>query len=138
MSRRKAREYALQILYQYDLTREKPDRESLDLFWQRYNVNDSVRSFAEDLVNGTIKNMKQIDKVISSVTEHWELKRMAVVDRNILRAATYELLYRDDIPAAVTINEAIEIAKKYSSKEAASFINGLLDRITKDIKKRVH
>jgi N utilization substance protein B len=63
---------------------------------------------------------------------------MAVVDRNILRAATYELLYRDDIPAAVTINEAIEIAKKYSSKESASFINGLLDRITKDIKKRVH
>lgn len=138
MSRRKAREYALQILYQYDLTREKPDRESLDLFWQQQNVNDSVRAFAEDLVNGTIKNIKQIDKVISSVTEHWELKRMAVVDRNILRAATYELLYRDDIPAAVTINEAIEIAKKYSSKEAASFINGLLDRITKNIKKRVH
>jgi len=138
MSRRKAREYALQILYQYDLTREEPDRKAFDLFWQQHNVNDTVRSFAENLVNGTIKNIKQIDKIISSVTEHWELKRMAVVDRNILRAATYELLYRDDIPAAVTINEAIEIAKKYSSKESASFINGLLDRITKDIKKRVH
>ncbi len=138
MSRRKAREYALQILYQYDLTKEKPDREAFEIFWKEHNVDDTIKSFTEDIVTGTLKNLKEIDRLISSVTEHWELQRMAVVDRNILRAATYELLYRDDIPAAVTINEAIEIAKKYSSRESASFINGLLDRITRDIKKRLH
>ncbi len=138
MSRRKAREYALQILYQFDLTDELPDRESLELFWQQHPADDSVKEFTESLVEGAIKNLDRIDGMLESVAKNWELKRMAVVDRNIMRFATYELLYRDDIPAAVTINEAIEIAKKYSTKEAASFINGVLDKIAKKINKRVH
>ncbi len=87
-------------------------------------------------MQGTIDNMEEIDRVIKEAAEHWEMERMAAVDRNILRFAVYEILYRSDIPSAVTINEALEIAKKYSSLESAPFINGLLDRIAKDKKKQ--
>ncbi|RMG70342.1 MAG: transcription antitermination factor NusB [Nitrospirae bacterium] len=138
MKRRKAREYALQLLYSYDLSGEVITGSSLKEFWKEHQHTEDVREFTEDLVFGTINNLEEIDELISSVTEHWDLKRMAAVDRNILRFATYELLFRDDIPAAVTLNEAIEIAKRFSSKESSSFINGVLDRITKKIKKRVH
>jgi N utilization substance protein B len=129
MKRRKAREYALQILYQHDFTIEVPD---LDAFWQDIEENDvDVVNFANDLVKGTLGHLEDIDSAITKAAEHWVLKRMAAVDRNILREATYEILYKEDIPPAVTINEALEIAKKYASKESAAFINGILDKIAK-------
>lgn len=140
MKRRKAREYALQFLYGVDLVRDVAEQEgeqrgipNLQEFWAETGEDDEeVRRFAEDLVKGTINHVREIDELVQDVAEHWRLGRMAAVDRNILRFAAYELLFRQDIPEAVTINEAIEIAKKYSTLESASFINGILDRIAKE------
>jgi N utilization substance protein B len=131
MQRRKAREYALQILFRLDFTEKVIDSKDLEEFWSDKEEPDDVRKFAEDLVRGTLNKLDDIDTVIEKVTENWILKRMAAVDRNILRFAAYELLYRKDIPPAVTINEAIEIAKKFSSTESAPFINGVLDKLSK-------
>jgi len=133
MKRRKAREYAFQFLFQFDFTGKKPDREEFDEFWADKEEDFEGKEFIEDIVYGTIKNLSAIDSSVQKAAEHWVLQRMAAVDRNILRLATYELLYRNDIPSAVTINEAIEIAKRYSSTESASFINGILDTIAKGI-----
>lgn len=133
MKRRKGREFAFQFLFQFDFTGKRPGKRDFDEFWAEKNGNAEVRKFTEDIVNGTITNLKEIDTVIQRATEHWVLQRMAAVDRNILRFATYELLYRSDIPSAVTINEALEIAKRFSTNESASFINGILDKIAKGI-----
>lgn len=135
MQRRKAREYALQILFRLDFTEKGIDSKDLEEFWSDKEAPDDVRKFAEDLVRGTLNRLDDIDTMIEKVTENWILKRMAAVDRNILRFAAYELLYRKDIPPAVTINEAIEIAKKFSSTESAPFINGVLDKLSKGIGK---
>ena len=132
MKRRKAREFALQILFQGDFKDEKIDRKDLEEFWSDKKVDGNIKEFTEELVRGTLSKIDEIDTMIKRVAENWVLKRMAAVDRNILRFAAYELLYRKDIPPAVTINEAIEIAKKFSSTEAAPFINGVLDRLTKE------
>lgn len=132
MKRRKAREYALQILFQADLTEKKIERRDLEEFWFDKNESSEVRKFTEDLVKGTLDRLDEIDKVIETTAENWLLKRMAAVDRNILRFAAYEILFRKDIPSAVTINEALEIAKKYSSLDSASFLNGVLDRLAKE------
>jgi len=132
MKRRKAREYALQILFQIDFTDKKIDRKNLDEFWSDKKENREVRKFADELVTGVLENLDETDIRIEKVTENWVLKRMAAVDRNILRIAGYEILYRKDIPSAVTINEALEIAKKYSTSEAVSFLNGILDRLARD------
>lgn len=131
MQRRKAREYALQILFRLDFTEKKIDSKDLEEFWSDKKASDDVKKFAEDLVRGTVNSLDDIDSMIEKVTENWLLKRMAAVDRNILRFAAYELLYRKDIPSNVTINEAIEIAKKFSSTESAPFINGVLDKLSK-------
>lgn len=90
---------------------------------------EDVREFTERIARGTIEHLPQIDQKITSYTENWQLNRMAVVDRNILRFAAYELLYMDDIPPKVTINEAVNVAKKYSQDEAGKFVNGVLDKI---------
>jgi len=92
-------------------------------------ANEQLKKFARELVSGTLGHLEEIDGMVQEAAEHWKMDRMAAVDRNILRFAVYEIIYRADIPAAVTINEALEIAKKYSSLESASFINGLLDKI---------
>ncbi|MGD1075721.1 MAG: transcription antitermination factor NusB [Thermodesulfovibrionales bacterium] len=134
MKRRRGREYALQFLFRFDFTGTRPEKEDLDEFWADLDRDDEVRQFSEDLIYGTLDNLSEIDVVIQKAAEHWVLQRMAAVDRNILRCAAYELLYRKDIPSTVTINEAIEIAKKYSALESASFINGILDTIAKGIK----
>lgn len=135
MKRRKAREYALQILFQADFTERTIDRKDLEDFWSEKKESRDVREFTEDLVKGTLNRLDEIDVMIEKVTEHWLLKRMGAVDRNILRFAAYEILFRSDIPSAVTINEAIEIAKKYSSKEAAPFLNGVLDKLAREVGK---
>jgi N utilization substance protein B len=112
MKRRIARECALQLLFQYDFTRKRPERRDLEEFWSIRNEPDDIKAFSEEIFFGTIDNIEEIDRVISNFAENWRLDRMAAVDRNILRLATYELLYREDIPVKVAINEAIEIAKK--------------------------
>lgn len=133
MRRRKAREYALQFLFQYDFIGKRPDRKDLDEFWTDREGDAEVREFTEDIIFGTIDRLPEIDEAIQKAAEHWVLQRMAAVDRNILRCAAYELLFRKDIPSTVTINEAIEIAKKYSAVESAPFINGILDKIAKGV-----
>jgi N utilization substance protein B len=127
-SRRKARELAVQLLYQNDLAKMDPE-EAMNLFWEHFPVDMEVREFCTQLVLGTLDRLAAIDELLSEASENWSLNRMSVVDRNILRLATYELLDRLDIPPSVSLNEAIEIAKKYSTPDAAMFINGVLDRV---------
>ena len=132
--RRKTREVALQFLYQLDLNGEgDPTPEEVE-FWARHPVDGDTRVFGDALVRGTKANRAKIDQVISQFAEHWDLERMAVVDRNILRLAVYELLWTADVPPKVAINEAIEIAKKFGTKESSRFINGVLDRIHKELR----
>ncbi len=130
MLRRKAREYALQMLFQFDVTRKEEGL--IGHFWAQRQVVPAVRDFANCLVEGVLKNLDEIDGMIKKYTQHWSLNRIATVDRNILRFAIYEILYMDDIPAKVTINEAIEITKKYADQDSSAFINGILDKILKE------
>ena len=126
-----AREYALQLLYQIDITHEGYDA-ALNNFWQAHseeNVGEEIKNFTNELVKGTLENLEAIDARIVQHATNWQLKRMAAVDRNILRLASFELMFRDDIPSKVSINEAIELAKKYSGQEASKFVNGILDKI---------
>ena len=136
MKRRNARELVLKLLFQSDFTGKRPEEKDFDELFGRDSKDAESRTFSEDIVNGTLDNLEEIDSTIQKAAEHWVLQRMAAVDRNILRYAVYELLYRKDIPSAVCINEAIEIAKKYSTLESASFINGLLDKVARGIKGR--
>jgi transcription antitermination factor NusB len=129
--RTRAREFALQVLYQVDITRDNYAA-CLDNFWQAYsqeNIEESLKNFTIDLVKGVAENLPQIDTKISQYATNWQLQRMAVVDRNILRMSCFELLFRDDIPPKVSINEAVELAKKYSGLEAGKFVNAILDKI---------
>ena len=132
MKRRRAREYALQILFQLELSGVEFSNEVFDEFWEGNDEESEVKSFTYDIVFNTSINITKIDEIIQKAAEHWSLARMAVIDRNILRASTYEMRFRSDIPPSVAINEALEIAKKYSSEESASFINGILDKISHD------
>lgn len=126
--RTQAREMALQLLYKRDLNPEELDL-LLNSFWEEKPVPPEVREYAERLVRGTLEHREEIDSLLSKYTEHWELHRMAVVDRNILRFSTYELLYLEEIPPKVVINEAVNIAKKFSQEESGKFVNGILDKI---------
>ena len=131
--RRLARELAVQFLYQFDVSGGSLD-EALPLFWQTQpEVGDSGRKFTEELVQGVIEKRDPIDEKIAKYTENWDLPRIAAVDRNILRLAIYEMLYRDDIPPVVSINEAVDIAKKFSTRESGAFVNGILDRLKADL-----
>lgn len=130
-----AREYALQILYSIDIGNLKPE-EALESFWEdNPPVAGEVREFAESIVQGICGNIENIDNTISKYATNWTLKRMAVVDRNILRSAVYELLFREDIPPKVTINEAVDIAKKFGDENSGKFVNGVLDKIGKESKR---
>ena len=129
--RTKARECALKILYQIDITKDDY-KNSLKGFWERKpETEESVREFTIQLVKGVMGNIEEIDKTISGYATNWQIGRMAVIDRNILRIATFELLCLDDIPPKVSINEAIDIAKKYGDKNSGKFVNGILDKISR-------
>ena len=132
-NRRKARELALQVLYQLECSGQKL-KEILSYYWEENPVPDEVCQFSGKLLEGTLRNLKELDMLIESVSTNWKLSRMASVDRNLLRQAAFELVYLEDIPSSVTINEAVEIAKKFGTEESASFINGILDKIAKDKK----
>lgn len=144
-NRRKAREATLQLLYEaeflgQDFTRilanfaEDPARLLGDHI-ESPQALEEIKHFTVQIVEGTWKNLGEIDRLIESHSTHWKISRMALVDRNILRMAVFELIGCPDIPASVTLNEAIEIAKKFGTEESGSFINGVLDHIAKDLKK---
>jgi len=130
--RRKGREVALQFLYQLDLHGAGDPLPHEDEFWERHPVDPDTRTFAEALVRGSKLHQGKTDQLITQYAEHWDLDRMAVVDRNILRLAVHELLWQPDVPPKVAINEAIELAKKFGTADSSRFINGLLDRILKE------
>mgnify|MGYP003575776909 CR=1 FL=1 len=126
-SRHQSRERALQILFQYDI-HGKPGL-WLDEFWKQYKVSEDVKAFAEQLVNGVIEHKKDLDALIGRHATNWKVSRMQIVDRNILRLGAYELLHLHEMPAKVTLNEAIELAKDFGDEEAAKFVNGILDKV---------
>jgi transcription antitermination factor NusB len=125
--RTRARELALQFLYQVDLVKKSLDE--TDDFLREEERDVETRRFAQRLIEGALENRDDIDKVIQDVAQNWNISRMAVVDRNVLRLATHELLHCQDIPPKVAINEAIEIGKRFSTQNSGAFINGILDRI---------
>ena len=133
-ARRKARICALQMLFQYDIAQQSID-ELLRTYWNELGgeYTEDVREFASRLVAGTIHNLEPIDNRIRDRAENWRISRMAVVDRNILRLAVYEFLNEGDTPKTVVINEALEIARRFSTYEATQFINGILDAIKRDL-----
>jgi N utilization substance protein B len=130
--RREGRELALQILYALDLN-PMMMQETLQLFREHTRALEQVRIFAEELAAGVMANRDVIDKLIAGTSKNWALSRMAKVDLNILRLAVYELTFMSDIPRNVTINEAIEVAKKFGTGDSPAFINGMLDEIATTI-----
>lgn len=132
-TRRKSRELALQMLYQADLG-QQPAEQVRSTFWKgQSEVSPEVKGFAEDIFRVARDRAQEIDKLIEAHADNWRMDRMAAVDRNLLRSAIAELLGFPQTPRAVVINEAIEIAKKFSSPESTNFINGVLDKIGKEI-----
>jgi N utilization substance protein B len=133
-SRRKARECALQMLFAADVADAVPE-DVLRLYWAQLgdaDVEEAAREFATRLARGTLARVESLDERIRSRAEHWRIPRMAIVDRNILRLAVYEFLY-EPTPRTVAINEALEIARRFSTYEATQFINGILDAIKRDL-----
>jgi N utilization substance protein B len=130
--RRRSREFALRVLYQLEISKEDIPR---IIVQQREHLSpgDESDEFAERIVEGVRKNGPEIDQLIHRYSENWRLDRMNLIDRNILRIAVFELLYCEDIPPKVTLNEAVELGKKYGSEESGSFINGILDRIRNEV-----
>jgi len=128
--RREARELALQMLYALDSNRSTGLRETLQTFREEQpEINGRVRGFAEEIVQGVQAQRNIIDEAIRARSKNWSLSRMPLVDLNVMRMAVFELMFRSDIPKKVTINEAIEIVRRYGDKESPSFVNGILDEI---------
>ncbi|MFM1942857.1 MAG: transcription antitermination factor NusB [Verrucomicrobiota bacterium] len=155
--RREARERAIQFLFQHDLNPEEDLESALNMFWEGRHLNSlpedkriealeqglplpppsaeeaSTRLFADTLIRGTLQHRDEIDAALRRVVKNWEIHRIAAVDRNILRLAIHEMLHRDDIPPVVSINEAVDIAKRFSTEESGKFVNGILDRIRAEV-----
>jgi transcription antitermination factor NusB len=126
--RRRAREYALQLLFQIDISREELSV-ATESFWQGKRVRKSIQQFARELVDGTVRYRDWLDEVLGKISHHWRVNRMAVVDRNVLRLALFEMLVAHATPPIVVINEAIEIAKKFGNDDSGPFVNGILDNV---------
>ena len=135
--RRRGREAALQMLYQWEVGRASAD-EAITTYWPAHGAGDeqpeTVREFANTLVRGTSDRVAEIDRLLSLHAENWRVERMAVIDRLILRLAVYEFLADPDTPSRVIINEALELARRYSGDEAVPFVNGVLDSVKKDMR----
>ncbi len=135
--RRKARECALQMLFAADAAKTSPDV-LVGSYWNdlgEASLEDAAREFADNLTLGTLREVERVDETIRTRAEHWRIERMAIVDRNVLRLAVYEFLFTDT-PHTVVINEALEIARRFSTFEATQFINGILDAIKHDLEKK--
>jgi N utilization substance protein B len=126
--RTQSREIALQVLYQIDMSEGTTD-EAFNLFWEHFTPPDDLKEFSQNIVSGVCQHEEEIDVIIEHYSEHWRLKRMTIVDRNILRLAIFELMFCDDIPPKVVLNEAVELGKKFGSDKSGSFVNGILDKV---------
>lgn len=131
MSRRLGREIALKVLFQVDVGKNDPAAALRDTLTD-YSLNENDRQFTVQLITGTLERLPEIDAVIKQYAIDWSLERIANIDRNLLRLAIFEIYHCDDIPVSVSINEAIELARKYSTAESGRFINGILGKLTKD------
>ena len=132
--RREGREAAVQLLFHWDMNVRQPLEEAdLNGFWQLRTANQATKEFATRVAAGVIAEQVAIDEKISRYTANYELKRISAVDRNILRVAIYEMLFCNDVPPIVAINEAIDIAKKFGTEESGKFVNGVLDRVKLDL-----
>jgi N utilization substance protein B len=135
--RRRAREAALQMLYQSEVGRASA-HEAISTYWPAHDADDelagALREFANTLVRGTLDRMKEIDAILAAHAQNWRIERMAVIDRLVLRLAIYELLANPDTPSRVIINEALELARAYSGEEAVRFVNGVLDAVRKELR----
>jgi N utilization substance protein B len=130
--RRKSREFALQALYQWNLTKQDI-RQILKQLQAHFSPDEEKDEFAEQIVLGVLQHCGELDRLIEQSSEHWRLDRMSVIDRNILRMGTFELLYGGDTPPKVILNEAIDLGKRFGSSDSKSFINGILDRIQREV-----
>jgi N utilization substance protein B len=132
MTRRsRAREVAVQLLFQYDLN-PRIDRASVERFAHDRLREDDLRTFCLALYDGVLANLADIDARLTAAAENWRLSRMAVIDRNILRLGAHEVLHQPDVPAAAALNEAIELARRYGAADSPAFVNGVLDRLRQD------
>ena len=132
--RRYGREIALKILYQQDISGSPMDQIESKMY-SEHTLTDGIKSFVHDIVEGTCQHMTEIDNLLSRLAIHWKINRMAVIDRNILRMASYEIIYHPETPVKVIINEAVEIAKKYGDDKSYQFINGVLDAAAREYRK---
>ncbi len=135
-TRRKSRELTMQMLFQGDLGKQKPE-EVRKLFWSSVtDVDDETRGFAEDLYRIATSREDEIDDLIEAHTQNWRIERMAVVDRNLIRTAVAEMLGFPNTPAAIIINESLEVARRYAAPESIHFLNGVLDAVARDLLKK--
>jgi N utilization substance protein B len=131
--RRDAREKVIQFLYYKESVPDYSPDQTLTYFWESQETKSETQKFATRLIHGVLEKQNEIDHKIEALSKHWDFNRIAPIDRNILRLAFYEMLFCDDIPPVVSINEAIEIAKKFSTEESGKFVNGFLDVLRKDL-----
>ena len=134
-TRRKSRELCLQMLFQWDMGKQTPDHVRKTFWAERDEVDSDTRGFADDLFNVAVDRQAQIDELIQKHAQHWKMERMAAVDRNVLRTGVAEFLSSRETPRPVVINEALEIARKFSAPESVHFINGVLDSVGKELTK---
>ncbi|HVY28117.1 MAG TPA: transcription antitermination factor NusB [Polyangiaceae bacterium] len=134
-ARTTAREAALQMLFAIDATGSDVDDAIRD-FWRELPGDAEGRDYADQLVRGVRQDLEKLDERIRSASQNWRLERMARIDRNALRLGTYELLTRTDVPRAVILDEAVELAKRFGSDESSKFVNGVLDRVADDLGRR--
>lgn len=133
--RRKSRESALQVLYQLNITKQNAST-AFTQFEEHFLSDGTADDFVKLLVHGVLEHCLELDGLIEQYSEHWRIDRVDVIDRNILRMALFELLYCEDIPPKVTINEAIDLGKRFGSEDSGSFINGILDRVQNKVVKK--
>ncbi len=133
--RSKSRESALQVLFQLNITKQEPTK-ALTQFEEHFSPDGEADDFMKRLVLGVLKHRRELDRLIEQYSENWRLDRINIIERNILRMALFELLYCQEIPPKVTINEAIDLGKRYGSEDSGSFINGILDRIQSEVVKK--
>jgi transcription antitermination protein NusB len=131
-ARHSGREAALQMLFQLEASSVTPDQ-AVDLFWRTFEADPEGRPYADTVLRGVAENVSVLDARIAAASKNWRLERMSRVDRNLLRLGVYELMFRADVPRAVILDEAVELAKSYGTEESSSFVNGVLDRIANDI-----
>jgi N utilization substance protein B len=132
-NRRKSRELCLQMLFQWDMGKQPPEHVRKTFWAERNDTDDETRGFAEDLFRVAVERQAQIDELIQKHAQHWRMERMAAVDRNVLRTGVAEFLAYRETPRPVVINEALEIARKFSAPESVQFINGVLDSVGKEL-----